>query len=291
MRSVSHASHTSPATPPSTQGTPGGTSTSSSSHNDFQTIMNSNGANSSPQNHAPGQGAGQHASNSEPAGGPTGGGPTGGGAGIQNGASLLGQGLFSYSQPGKTTPETISGAHAQLQSNGYLFAGWHGTSKPAAESMVNGNIQGSKFDGDQKLWGGLYTGHDVGTANGYTGPKEDFSNKSYEAALLRMYVKDDSTQHVFATGGDINHIGQANLPADVKNGTGNYVLSGPESEGGPHEAVISNGLLGGGNTVAIPSLHGTSNNLTQPMLTPHPGEMQSVGPNLLDRSGGLAGSE
>ena len=106
-----------------------------------------------------------------------------------------------------------------------------------------------------------------------------------------MYVKDGSAQHVFATGGDINHIGQANLPADVRNGTGNYMLSGPESEGGPHEAVISNGLLGGGNTVAIPSLHGTSNNMMEPMLTPHPGEAQSVGPDLFNRNGNLAGSE
>lgn len=287
MRSVSHASHASPATPPSTGGTPGGNSTSSSSHNDFQTIMNNNGTNSSPQTHAPSQHAGQHAPDSTPAGG-----PTGGAAGIQNGASLLGEGSFSYSQHGKTTPQTISGAHAQLQSNGYLFAGWHGTSKPAAESVVNGNIQGSKFDGDQKLWSGLYTGHDVDTANRYTVPNDPF-DKSHEAALLRMYVKDGSTQHVFATGDDINHIGQANLPADVKNGTGNYVLSGPESKDGPHEAVISNGLLGGGNTVAIPSLHGTSYDpkAMQSTLAPHPGESQSVGPNLLDRSGDFAGSE
>ena len=286
MRSVSHANHTSPVTPISTGGMSGGTSTSNSFHNDFGTIMNNNGANSSPPSHPPGQGVGQHASGTMSADG-----PTGGATGIQNGASLLGEGPFSYSQHGKTTPERISGAHAQLQSNGYLFAGWHGTSKPAAESMVNGDIQGSKFDGDQKLWSGLYTGHDVSTANGYTGPKEDFSNKSYEAALLRMYVKDGSTQHVFATGGDINHIEQANLPADVKNGTGSYVLSGPESEGGPHETVISNGLLGGGNTVAVPSLHGTSNNLSMPTLTPHPGEVQSVDPNIFNRNTDLAGFE
>ena len=288
MRSVSHANHTSPVTSsPPMGGTSGGTSTSSSSHNDFETALNNNRANSPPHSQAPGQNAGQHAPSSTPTSG-----STGGTASIQNGASLLGEGTFSYGQPGKTSPETISGAHAQLQSNGYLFAGWHGTSKPAAESMVNGNIQGSKFDGDQKLWSGLYAGHDVDTANRYTVPNDPF-DKSHEAALLRMYVKDGSTQHVFATGDDMNYIRQANLPADVKNGTGNYVLSGPESKDGPHEAVISNGLLGGGNTVAIPSLHGTSYDpkAMQSTLAPHAGEAQSVGPNLLDRNGGLAGFE
>lgn len=287
MRSVSHASHTSPAAPPPTEGTPGGTSTSSSSHNDFETVLNNNQANSSPQNQALGQDTGQHTPGSTPTGR-----LTGGAAGIQNGASLLGEGTFSHGQPGKMTPETISGAHAQLQSNGYLFAGWHGTSKPAAESMVNGNIQGTKYDGDQKLWSGLYTGHNINFANRYTVPKDPF-DKSHEAALLRVYVKDGSTQHVFATGNDIKQIEQANLPADVKNGTGNYVLSGPEEVGGLHEAVISSGLLSGGNTVAIPSLHGTSYDpkMMQPTLTPHTGEAQSIGPNLLNRNRDLASSE
>ena len=284
MHPVSNTDHASHAAPSPAAGS-GAASPSSPAA--FSAALNQEGTHSSAQGQAPAHGAAQSAPGAAPAGA-----STASNGHVQSGASLLGHGEFSYDQPHKLTPEAISGAHNQLQSNGYKFAGWHGTSQTAAASMVNGDIRGSKFTtpGEQH-WSGLYTGNDVKTAAGYAMPANVKPEKP-DSALARMYVKGDAVQHVSSESGNINDIKPEKLPPDVRNGTGKYVLSGPENTGGPHESVIGNGMLGGGNTVAIPSLHGANYtpDMQQPAVVPHGGEAQSVGPNLFDRTGGLAGA-
>lgn len=168
---------------------------------------------------------------------------------VRSGADALGMPSFSYAG-GSPSLASVEAAHTSLVAAGYRFVGWHATGRPGAEGMVNGDLRPTSGLPDA-IWNGLYAGHTHDVSLGYAVPGDGIG-KGFEPKMLRLYTRDDAIDHIGIDKDDINRLTDTELPTEVRDGSGRYILSGGDGTGGI-ESVISPALLREGNSVAIPS--------------------------------------
>jgi len=195
---------------------------------------------------------------------------------MKSGAEALGVDRFDYQTTASLrTPSTIEATHRKLVAAGYLFAGWHGTSLAVCEKLINGEkIKPTEFSGSKRIWSGFYVFNDASRSIGYCEAK---------SGVLRAYVKDAEVRDIIAASGDINHILLAqDLIKDIKDGTGKYILSGPDVEDEPgHEMVLSVDLLD--SVILLPSLHNVRYEFLQAALDASTDEATTADPDITKR--------
>lgn len=187
---------------------------------------------------------------------------------MPTGAEFLGAPVegFDFAQHyGALRSTKMSFVHRKLEASGYIFVGWHGSKLEACTNLINGDgVRPSRFDKpEQKIWEGFYVFDHAERTVGYT---EDRNSK-----IIRAYVKLGEVRHMLADDKDINKVLEGIVPAEVSDGSGSYVISGPDGTGEiGHEMVISKALLP--HTVFLPSLHQVDWSGARVALRRHPRE-------------------
>ncbi|WP_337263406.1 MULTISPECIES: exotoxin A binding domain-containing protein [unclassified Serratia (in: enterobacteria)] len=141
--------------------------------------------------------------------------------------------------------------HQRLLDQGFVFAGFHGTSPEAANGIVRGGIQHREQESLLPFWPGFYVSGDPSVAHGYALT----ANGRGRGTMLRVYVPRASLSRLFRIALPLddpqavsrigNLIGRP-LPLDYDS------ITGPQTEGEPDETILGWRLAL--HAIAIPSM-------------------------------------
>ncbi|PFH04378.1 exotoxin A-like protein [Collimonas sp. PA-H2] len=164
----------------------------------------------------------------------------------------------------------LQAAHLRLQVQGYVFAGYHGTSLEGAQSIVFGGIHNRQQDLEE-IWRGLYVAGDPALAYGYAQDAEgDERGRIRNGTMLRVYVPRSALPRLFATSLPLDHPGASQEVARL---IGHPLpllyesITGPEAAGGNRLETILGWQLAE-QAVAIPSMIPTNSRTVGNPLDP-----------------------